>query len=286
MIHVMSFAKGSPFEKYQKINEYTAKIIGGANNVFKYTFKDIPEDYIKKHRNIFSYGRGAGLWLWKPYLVTRTLEIINEGDWLFYNDAACFFVGRIKSLVDFAEKKNKSMLMFELPLLNRQFCKRECYEYLGIKDNGENQVVGTYFLIKKTPDTVKIMKEWLSLCEREELISPNRMRLDIDEFPDFFSHREDQSLLSLICLKYGISLHKECSNFAIFPYEYCYKEFVYNPHIYPDDSYGVILISHRASNPYWYLLHFLKMTLLKKLKIKYTEKEAVDNPKSFLCNAQ
>jgi len=31
--------------------------------------------------------RGAGLWLWKPYLINRTLATMEEGALLMYSDA-------------------------------------------------------------------------------------------------------------------------------------------------------------------------------------------------------
>ena len=280
MIYEISYANGSPFKKYQKLNALTARIIGRADKTIKYSKKDIPIEYINAHSDIFRYKRGAGLWLWKPFVINETLKIMNDGDWLFYSDASCFFVSSIKKIVRHAVKNDLSIMLFGLPLLNRQFCKSECFVKMGLQDNGENQALGTYILMQKTPKTVSIMQEWLSLCEKEDMITPFKRHDDIPEFPDLFAHREDQSLLSLIGIKYNIPLNKECSNFAIFPYEYCFQEFDYKPMQFTNCKYGVILICHRAENPFHFYLSYLKMRLLKMLGLKYTEKQCLNNPPS------
>jgi len=286
MLYVINYADGEPFETYQKLNSRTAKWIGGADKVIEYSSKIIPQSYKEAHSEIFAYKRGAGLWLWKPYVILDALHCINNNDWLFYCDSACFFVRRIKPLINYAEKHKRPFMLFGLPLLNRQFCKKECYVKLGLEERGENQAVGTYMLIKKTPENLNIVKEWLLWCEREELISPDLKDKSIGEFPDFFSHREDQSLLSLISYKYNIPLNLECSNFRIFPYQYCYKEFEYSPLPIKKCSYGLILINHRATKPSIYLKIFLKIWILKTLGIRYTEKQRLANKPSFFTNFQ
>lgn len=280
----ISFASGQPYEKYLAWNAFTAKHIGKADEVYSYTEKDIPSSYREEHIDIFAYKRGAGLWLWKPYFVSRTLEQMEDDDWLIYADAGVFFVKKIKKLIKYAEQHHKDSLFFGLPLINRQFCKRECYELLGITDKGENQAVGTYFLLKKTQKTVAMISEWKQWCENVELLSPKRTHKEIEEFPDFFSHREDQSLLSLLLIKHGVSLNKDCSNFGIFPYDYCYKEFEYRPIDTSDETYGVVLISHRRIHPLRFYVTFQIKRFLKNLNLKYTEKEVLENRPSFANN--
>lgn len=286
MIYEVSYANGDPFEKYQKLNAMTARIIGRADRTIKYSKKDIPIEYINEHSDIFRYKRGAGLWLWKPFIINETLKIMDDGDWLFYSDASCFFVGSIKKVIKHAIKNNQSIMLFGLPLLNRQFCKMECFVKMGLEDHGENQALGTYILLQKTQKTIDIMQEWLSLCEEEDMITPFKRHHDIPEFHDYFAHREDQSLLSLIGIKYNIPLNRECSNFAIFPYEYCFKEFVYKPLHFTNCHYGVILICHRAENPFHFYLAYLKRRLLKMIGLKYTEEQCLKSPPSASNNTR
>ena len=69
---------------------------------------------------------------------------------------------------------------------------------------GENQVLGLLLLLRKSSTSVAFVKEWLNLCEDEEMLSPKKFHPEIVEFPDYVSHREDQSVLNLLRLKYNI----------------------------------------------------------------------------------
>ena len=76
-----------------------------------------------------------------------------------------------------------------------------------------NQIIATYFCFLVTPATRNFMKEWLSLCCDFELLSPAGLgKFDIptkDLGESFVAHREDQSIFSLLCKKYGVSPHRE-----------------------------------------------------------------------------
>ena len=153
MLYVVNYADGSLYEKYQKYCSLSARILGKADKIVELKRNDIDADYIKEHNNIFSYNRGAGLWLWKPYLIDKTLNKIKDNDWLFYTDSGSFFIRDIHKLIKCAEKNNTDIMLFEQPMLNRQFCKKETAVLMGVEDKGENQTLGI-MLIKKTPSTL------------------------------------------------------------------------------------------------------------------------------------
>ena len=150
MLTVINFADGEPFERYRWYCSFTAKFVGKADKVIEYRMSDIPLSYKQQYKNIFSYTRGCGLWLWKPYLINKTLQEIKEGNWLFYVDSGTVFVNDIHKLIKCAEDNGSDVMLFELPLLNRQFTKKECFVLQGISDYSQNQVAATYLLIQKT----------------------------------------------------------------------------------------------------------------------------------------
>ena len=78
MIYVINYADGEPYESFRKINTKTAYQFGKANKVIEYSSKDIPQSYKEQHKEIFAYKRGAGLWLWKPYIIHKALSQLNE----------------------------------------------------------------------------------------------------------------------------------------------------------------------------------------------------------------
>ncbi|EXZ07585.1 hypothetical protein M073_4505, partial [Bacteroides fragilis str. DS-71] len=102
---------------------------------------------------------------------------------------------------------------------------------MGLEDHGENQVLGL-LLLRKSSTSVAFVKEWLNLCEDEEMLSPKKFHPEIVEFPDYVSHREDQSVLNLLRLKYNIPVFRDCSDYGEMPYMNACKEYAYNPMSY------------------------------------------------------
>ncbi len=78
-IYVVNYATDG-FLNIQAINAKTAMIFGKATDVFSYSFNDINSIFINNNISVFSEKRGAGLWLWKPYILNDALAKIDYGD--------------------------------------------------------------------------------------------------------------------------------------------------------------------------------------------------------------
>lgn len=270
MIYVINYADGEPYESYRRINTKTAYRFGKADKVIEYSSKDVPQSYKDAHKEIFAYKRGAGLWLWKPYIIHKALSSINEGDWLFYSDAGVTFINDLKHLTKCAESNNLDIFTVEQPLLCRQFTKRECYVKLGVQDHGDNQALGL-LLLRKSASSMRFIEEWLHLCEDEELLSPKRFYPEIEEWQDFYSHREDQSLLSLLRDKWRLPAFRDPSDYGEMPFMYATNKWTYNPKKYDNSPYPTIILCNRKASPYKYWFRYLIKHVLNKIGILYTE---------------
>lgn len=276
MLYVINYASAEPYESYRHINTITAKWLGKADAVIEFSSSDIPEGYRTAHMNIFKHQRGAGLWLWKPYIINRALSMVNDEDWIFYSDAGAIFIRDLHHLVEAANRSHQDVMLFEQPLLHRQFTKSETMDYMHVKDIGKNQTLGI-LLLKKTEKSIRLMKEWLCFCEIEEIISPEKFNLEIPEFEDFISHREDQSVLSTLRIKYSLPAFRDPSDYGEMPFLYCFKNVTYSPQVYTNSNYPTILLCSRNTNPIKYLFIYI----IRKLFIKigfYTGEKRIKNP--------
>ena len=86
-------ASNSLYRDVCDYNAYCAIRYGGFDKVIQYDVDtDLDVDYKEQHKDILREKRGAGLWIWKVYFIEKALrEECNEGDVLFYADAASFF---------------------------------------------------------------------------------------------------------------------------------------------------------------------------------------------------
>ena len=253
MIAVLNYAD----EKYvdaQSMNSKSA-LKFGADKVFSFGPNDISQDFRKKYSQILSVERGNGLWLWKPYFVKKCLDKMNEGDILFYCDSGAFFFRNIKNFLKRVGEFN--IIAFDIPLIEEQFTKRLLFEKMNCNSNyykKSNQIIATYFIMKKSKITIRFVDEWLNLCEQYDLISPSNQ---YNEINNFIAHREDQSIFSLLCKKYEIPVFQDISQRRFFPKSYKNdKNFIFKKNKHNTPKMPVILYLHK----------FEKLTLWKLIK--------------------
>ena len=61
------------------------KILVSMNGIF-FSERDLPKDFFKGFSPKI-YRRGYGYWIWKPYIVSKMMSRLNDGDILVYTDA-------------------------------------------------------------------------------------------------------------------------------------------------------------------------------------------------------
>lgn len=237
-------------DKFAESRDYAAKMAkrwGGFDKVIVYTPNDIDEDFKKEHEDIFCIKRGYGLWLWKPYLIYKTLnEEAKDGDMLFYGDGGAFFMRSIR----YIEKSlgDDDIWVSCVPLCEWQFTKADAFELLSCKDVDYKmtaQAQGGFLYIRKTQDSMSFIKKWLDACCDLRLLHPDNIALGLENPVGFHGHREDQSILSLLCKKHGIKLHQDPTQFGKYPERYWVKGFDKAPYM-GKREYPVSIILHRS----------------------------------------
>ena len=140
--------------------------------MIEYGPEDIDSKFKSEHADIFAYKRGNGLWLWKPYVIYKTLCELKNGDILFYMDSGAFWIKRAKKIFDII--MDEDVFVSNIPMVEKQFTKRYCFEKLGLNINeyGEtNQIQGGFVGLKKSERGIRLVEEWLALCCQRELLA-------------------------------------------------------------------------------------------------------------------
>jgi hypothetical protein len=172
---------------------------------------DIDVEFYSKHINILSKPRGAGYWLWKPYFIHKVLCSIADGDIVFYVDAGNVFLQDPSFLYN---KFNKDIILFDnrdgmsngKAAQNFISCKRDTFVLMDCDSaeyiNGVH-LNASYQIYKKSNASVSFVKTYLDYCVNEQIITdaPN---LHGDNYPGYYDHRHDQSILSLLAIKNNI----------------------------------------------------------------------------------
>lgn len=235
----MSYATQPYFKSQQILNDSAKKYFDGCA---AYNSSHLDQKFISDNIEVLKYQRGAGYWLWKPYLILKTLEQLQDGDLLFYVDSGNIIVDDPKPLFDIANEDKMGLILFEnrdgepngeiWP--NYMWTKADCFNLTKMNANEYiygKQIDGSYFLIRKNKNIYDFLNEYFTYCKNPNIITdlPNISGPNLSPFRD---HRHDQSILSLMAIKYNLPLHREPSQWG-------------NHTITPTSKYKQIFDHHR-----------------------------------------
>jgi len=178
----------------------------GADSVIEYAPKDLDPDFVEKNIKILSQSKGAGLWLWKPYIILKTLEECNYGDKILYCDSGMYPIKELEYLFCLTNVENPIILFQVHEKLIKDWTHNRCIETLNFDRSLLNleQVCGAPQLYTKTEKSLSFVRELLNLCENYEAIN---------DFGDI-KHRHDQSILSILAANKEIEIYRDPSQWG------------------------------------------------------------------------
>jgi len=255
---LVSFAT-TEFEKYQHDLSRTAKTLG-VQRIFEYTKERdlLSTPFYRENMDLLDVPKGAGYWVWKPYFILQALKQLKEGDILLYADAGTSFLSSFKPLVNLCQADSNGILLFDMrPLLNREWTKRDCFILLGADESrywDAYQAMATVIVLKKSDFVVGFIQEWLKCCLVPLAVTSDASLLG-PEFKEFIEHRWDQSILSILGIKYNLNTYRspaKWGNYLKFPqfrrrneykgYPYALKDTIQDYAVEPqlNSPYGTI----------------------------------------------
>lgn len=205
------------YMKQQKYNSKSGRKIGGFDKVIEYSPECIDISFRKRYSSTFAIERGCGLWLWKPYFILKTLNELQDNDYLFYCDSGAYFLQSIDKLIMVLERDQQDIMCFEIPLVECMWTSGSCIKRMKCEEKKymyTPQRCASYILIKNTINSRRIILEYLDACEDIENLQGGELG------EDCIAHREDQSIWSLVTKKNGIYAYRDPSQFGFFPSAY------------------------------------------------------------------
>lgn len=247
------------YAKAQHTNTETAYKKAKFDKVIEYAQDDIDALFLEKHKDIFNIKTGNGLWIWKSYIIKKTLMELEYGDYLFYCDAGALFTRPIDSLIEALEKSNQDIMTFETPFVERQWTKETVIDYFNVGNRNDVldtcQRVGGYILIKKTMKAIQFFDEYYRICDENDFLLTSDLSSK-DQDKGVIAARHDQSIFSILSKKYGLVPFRDPSEYGKHPR--AYKSFMdmMNPKAdiqyifnkYENSNYPQVIWGHRSGN--------------------------------------
>ena len=188
----------------------------GARRVSLWRPGDLKRDgFYDRHRDILVRPRGAGYWLWKPYIILAELERLDDGDMLIYSDsgkakAPQLITRPLNILTEWVRENLGGMLPgFYCPQFGRnaRWTKGECFAVMNCRSSffqDHPQIGATYSVWEKHDRSIAFVREWLHWCTNPAALLDDQVDPSIPNSQDFKDHRHDQSVLTLLALKQGL----------------------------------------------------------------------------------
>ena len=211
-IHLVTFA--SPrFRHRQLFLGWSALAYGVANSVTHWTpNKLLAAGFENRCPTIRLSERGSGFYAWKPFIIQKKLEEMPEGDIIFYCDVGRTFPykllsGSLQFFLDWMKTHKQSVMPgIKIPWGGpmSMWTKRDAFVSMAM-DTPEvyssSPIQASFSIWVNNPESRGIVSEWMVISGNRQMISDDPSKLGFPELPDFYEHRHDQSLLSLVCLK-------------------------------------------------------------------------------------
>jgi len=184
------------------------------HNVQLFTDKDLKtdEEFWGKHSSFIENNkRGYGYWIWKPYIIKKMLEQMENGDILLYMDCGCEV--NIKKKGDFISLfqgiQNGEVLDENTCIIDSytgwpeyNWNKMDLILLLDMNDEKyllPNQNQASTLLLYVCNNSRQLVNEWYDIaCDYHNIDDNPSIARNID---GFIEHRHDQSIYSLLVKK-------------------------------------------------------------------------------------
>lgn len=200
-----------------------AKSLNIFNNIFALNENDLDKEiYNVIQTRIKKYGeRLYGYSSWRPYLILKYLNQINDNDILVYMDSDFISLNEninvtntyILNVID-RLKNNKIGIIGQggegsNDLLYTTYKLRKCVEkYLNYEFSFEElnnwQYASGLIFIRKCKKSIEIIKLWNEILQNNFELVTDIHNNDKDNYDGFIDNRHEQSIWSLLCKYYHI----------------------------------------------------------------------------------
>lgn len=212
----------SKYKNSLKLLNDSATSIGKVDRVIQYTKEELqPSDFWRKNSFILNRPRGAGYWIWKPYIILETFKQVNDGDVVMYSDAAVEVISDLTPLFDLAESGiNNGKVVFQLAggHNNKTWTKRDTFVLMGLDEEkywSALQTTASYHLWVKSSENIDYLTQYQRYLRDPRIVTDDPNMAGRPNHLEFKDHRHDQSVLSLMTIRDNFKRYRDPSQYGV-----------------------------------------------------------------------
>jgi hypothetical protein len=206
--HFITFGAGSInyIEAVSRLCTQATKI-GLFDKITFFTEEDLQRDdaFWNRHSEfMMNNHRGYGYWLWKPYIIKKTIESLKDGDILLYLDSGCEInIAKKEEMLKYFDLVKSEFIITSFYCANKQWTKMDLILHLNATEYMDAPMrQGGALLFYVCDKTRTIINEWYDTACNYHLLddSPSYSQ----NHNEYVEHRHDQSIFSLLTSKHNI----------------------------------------------------------------------------------
>jgi len=198
----------------QKRNSKTGLEVAGFDQVIEFGYQHLDPSFRAKNHAILSQARGAGYWLWKPYIIWLTLANLPLDSIVFYCDSGAEFIGSARESIDLLQSIDQPILCYEHAGYHyeEKWTKGDTFSLMGYTPQKRIQMSASYIMIRNNDTARQFAVEWLSYCEDARILTDLPSQYPNDS--SFVDHRHDQAVYSILCHQYNFDSFRDPSQWG------------------------------------------------------------------------
>lgn len=164
-------------------------------------------------KKVFTAKRGGGYWIWKPYIIYKNLQLLNDNDILVYSDSGStipnnkYTIDKLNEYINIVKNSDKGVLAFRNPHIESKWTKGDVFKHFNCLDNeniyNTRQFTANRIIIKKNVHSMALFKIWWETAKNYSHFFDDSTSIT-KNFNNFTENRHDQSVFSLICKTNGV----------------------------------------------------------------------------------
>lgn len=165
-------------------------------------------EFYKENKDLLSYEKYAGYFLWKPFCISHAMSTFLGTPSVLYCDSNL----RFKDFKTFEEVYNEQIqkegvfFVKHKNNLNGEWTKRDTFIIMNADRPPfweANQLWTVILGFSNTDKSKNILRDYLYFCKNPQIVTevPNELG---ENLPNFKEHRWEQSVLSILAVKYNI----------------------------------------------------------------------------------
>lgn len=215
MIHLITYGD-TKYEESKKRLCKQADNLGWFDIILSYGPEDIDADFQEQFKHILELPSGGGCSIWKPYIINKRLNEMQDDDILLYLDAGCYInpngYDRFTEYIDLLNNRNEGCISFSMSNhIEKKWTCKEIFEYFNIYEDSDivntGQILSGIIMLKKNTNSIHIIDLWLrTLYNNSKLFTDN---FNENQRAEYIENKHDQSIFSVISKLYNTILFED-----------------------------------------------------------------------------